>query len=70
MGQSTNEWILGRASGIPRRFCGERAWDRDHPSLWNPVNTDTKGTYQSVRIIRVSVLNGLSEKDRDGHFFY
>ena len=31
---------------------------RTPSSLWNPVNTDTKGTYQSVRIIRVSVLNG------------
>ena len=30
---------------------------------WNPVNTDTKGTCQSVRIIRVSVLSGLSEKN-------
>ena len=42
MGQRwLNEWILGRVSGIPRRFCrggwhhhplseGERAWDRDH----------------------------------------
>ena len=29
---------------------------------WNPVNTDTKGTCHSVRIIRVSVLSGLSEK--------
>ena len=28
---------------------------------WNPVNTDTKGTCHSVRIIRVSVLSGLSE---------
>ena len=30
---------------------------------WNPVNTDTKGICQSVRIIRVSVLSGLSEKN-------
>ena len=29
---------------------------------WKPDNTDTKGTRQSVRIIRVSVLSGLSEK--------
>ena len=29
---------------------------------WNPVNTDTKGTCHSVRIIRLSVLSGLSEK--------
>ena len=29
---------------------------------WNPVSEDTKGTY-SVRIIRVSVLNVLSEKN-------
>ena len=26
---------------------------------WNPVYTDTKGTCQNVRIIRVSVLSGL-----------
>ena len=35
---------------------------------WNPVNTDTKGTHQSVRIIRVSVLSGLSEKVLDIRF--
>ena len=29
---------------------------------WNPVNTDTKGTCHTTRIIRVSVLSGLSEK--------
>ena len=31
---------------------------------WNPVNKDTKGTCQSVRIIRVSALSGLTEKHR------
>ena len=36
---------------------------------WNPVNTDTKGACYSVRIIRVSVLSGLSEK-RQEHMFY
>ena len=30
---------------------------------WNPVNTDTNGTYPSVRINGVSVLSGLSEKN-------
>ena len=34
---------------------------------WNPVNTDTKGTCHSVRIIRVSVLSGLSEKTSGTH---
>ena len=34
---------------------------------WNPVNTDTKGTCHSVRIIRVSVLSGLSEKTSETH---
>ena len=34
---------------------------------WNPVNTDTKGTDHSVRIIRVSVLSGLSEKMSGTH---
>ena len=29
---------------------------------WNPVNTDTKGTGQIVRINRVSVLSSISEK--------
>ena len=29
---------------------------------WNPVNTDTKGTRRSVRVIWVSVLSGISEK--------
>ena len=29
---------------------------------WNPVNTDTKGTGQIVRINGVSVLSGVSEK--------
>ena len=29
---------------------------------WNPVNTDTKGTCHTTRIIRVPVLSGLSEK--------
>ena len=44
MGQRwLNEWILGRVSGIPGRFCrggyhhqlgkGERAWYRDHRTL-------------------------------------
>ena len=27
---------------------------------WNPINTDTKGTCQSVRIIGVSILHGIS----------
>ena len=34
---------------------------------WNPVNTDTKGTSHSVRIIRVSVVSGLSEKTSGTH---
>ena len=34
---------------------------------WSPVNTDTKGTCNSVRIIRVSVLSGLSEKTLGTH---
>ena len=34
---------------------------------WNPVNKDTKGTCHSVRIIRVSVLGGLSEKTSGTH---
>ena len=34
---------------------------------WNPVNMDTKGTCHSVRIIRVSVLSGLSEKMSGTH---
>ena len=29
---------------------------------WNPVNTDTKGTCQNVRIIGVSVLSGFPDK--------
>ena len=29
---------------------------------WNPVNADTKETFHSVRIARVSVLSGLWEK--------
>ena len=35
---------------------------------WNPINTDTNGTHQSVRIIPVSVISGLSEK-RPRHMF-
>ena len=35
---------------------------------WNPVNTDTKGTCRSVRIIWVSVLSGLSERCPDKYF--
>ena len=34
---------------------------------WNPVSTDTKGTCHSVRIIRVSVLSGLSKKTSGKH---
>ena len=34
---------------------------------WNPVNTDTKGTCHSVRIIWVSVLSGLSENTWGTH---
>ena len=34
---------------------------------WNPVNTDTKGTCQNVRIIRVSVLSGLPDKKSRTH---
>ena len=33
---------------------------------WNPVNTDSKGTCQSVHFIRVSVLSRLSEKNVAG----
>ena len=33
------------------------------------LNTDTKGTRRSVRLIRVSVLSGFSEK-RPEHMFY
>ena len=36
---------------------------------WNPVNTDTKGTGQNVRINEVSVLSGVSEKSH-GYMFY
>ena len=35
---------------------------------WNPVNTDTKGTGQIVRINGVSVLSGVSEKSH-GYMF-
>ena len=35
---------------------------------WNPVNTDTKGTSQIVRINGVSVLSGFSEKVTDTCF--
>ena len=34
---------------------------------WNPVNTDTRGTYHSVRIIWLSVLSRLSEKKKKRH---
>ena len=36
---------------------------------WNPVNTDTRGTYAivSVLLIRVVVLSGLSEKTSGTH---
>ena len=37
--------------------------------LWNPVNTDTKGTGQNVRINGVSILSGVSEKSH-GYMFY
>lgn len=33
-----------------------------HAVQWNPDNTDIKGTYQSVRVVGVSVLSGLSGK--------
>ena len=36
---------------------------------WNPVNTDTKGTGQIVRINEVSVLSGDSEKKSRIHVF-
>ena len=35
---------------------------------WNPINTDTKGTGQIVRINGVSVLSGVSEKSH-GYMF-
>ena len=35
---------------------------------WNPVNTDTKGAGQIVRINGVSVLSGVSEKSH-GYMF-
>ena len=34
---------------------------------WNPVNTDTKGTRQNVRIIGVSVLSGFQRKKVTEH---
>ena len=36
---------------------------------WNPVNTDTKGAGQIVRINGVSVLSGVSEKSHGYMFF-
>lgn len=36
---------------------------------WNPVNTDTKGTGQNVRINGVSVLSGVSEKSHRYMFY-
>ena len=33
------------------------------------VNTGTKGTFDSTRIIRVSVLSGLAGKKLHGHIF-
>ena len=44
--------------GIHNNFCVEQILVQ-----WNPVNMDTKGTCHSVRIIRVSVLSGLSLKN-------
>ena len=37
---------------------------------WNPVNTDTKGTRQNVRIIGVSVLSGFPEKKKQKHVLW
>ena len=34
---------------------------------WNPINTDTKGTCQNVRIIGVSVLSGFPDKKSRTH---
>ena len=34
---------------------------------WNPVNADTTETCHSVRIIRMSILSGLSEKTSGTH---
>ena len=48
--------------GIHNNFCVEQILGQ-----WNPVNMDTKGTCHSVRIIRVSVLSGLSEKTSGTH---
>ena len=31
---------------------------------WNPVDTDTKGTCHGVRVIRMSLLSGLSKKKK------
>ena len=36
---------------------------------WNPVNMDTKGAGQIVRINGVSVLSGVSEKKSQIHVF-
>ena len=45
----------------------KRFWIIGLKIQWNQVNTDTKGTCHSVRIIRVSVLSGLSEKTAGTH---
>ena len=45
----------------------KRFWIISLKIQWKPVNTDTKGTCHSVRIIRVSVLSGLSEKTAGTH---
>ena len=52
----------GLAREVPRSF--------DHKSFmlqWNPVNRDTKGTRQNVRIIGVSVLSGFPDEKSRTH---
>ena len=48
-------------------FIARLRYDTSDKVQWNPVNTDTKGTCQSVRIIAVSVLSGLSDKKSGTH---
>ena len=41
-------------------YGGRDNWHIKMHIQWNPINTDTDGTYHSVRVNRVSVLSGLN----------
>ena len=70
----TMYWIQCQSIHFPtlpnwNRYVSINISEIGHELQWNPVNTDTNGTGQIVRINGVSVLSGVSEKSHEYMFY-